>query len=143
MGAKTAPGVLIPHFQRQQCQPVDVAMVNFLCDVCHENFPSDTFLFSPCGHGFCAACTRSLETHKQCPSCRKPRNKSQLHKLFITPAEESVVDIELQAQPLMKLMSNLRPNSEYSSAQEVAFRMKNLIRKLKNEAIAVRYSLLL
>ncbi|KIK59184.1 hypothetical protein GYMLUDRAFT_685752 [Collybiopsis luxurians FD-317 M1] len=120
---------------------VNVTMVDFHCDICHENFPLDAFFFSTCGHGFCGTCTRSLGKYKQCPSCRQPRYKSQLHKLFITPAE-TAVDVERQAQSLMKLMTNLRPNSEYSSAQEVADGMKNMTGKLKNTNEAVANKLL-
>ncbi|KIK59181.1 hypothetical protein GYMLUDRAFT_97917 [Collybiopsis luxurians FD-317 M1] len=109
-------------------------MTDFHCDICHENFPLDSFLFSPCGHGFCGTCTSSLDKHKLCPSCRKPRNKSQLHKLFLTPAEP-VVDV--QARSLMKSMNKLRPSSEYSSAQEVADGMKKVVGKLQvDEGIA-------
>ncbi|KAE9392386.1 hypothetical protein BT96DRAFT_924754 [Gymnopus androsaceus JB14] len=102
-------------------------MVDVQCDICCETFPLEGFLFSPCGHGFCETCTQSLESSRQCPSCRKPRKKGQLHRIFVTAPE----DTQAHAQSLANSMNHLRPDSSPSSAKKVPEEIRRIVEKLE------------
>ncbi|KAJ3766987.1 hypothetical protein FB446DRAFT_775815 [Lentinula raphanica] len=63
-------------------------MAELLCEICYQVLSLENFWFSTCGHGYCGTCTASLKKSRTCPSCRKPRKKSDLHKIYFALPEQ-------------------------------------------------------
>ena len=61
-------------------EPVSVA-TNLTCAVCLDHPRNPTA--SKCGHIFCEECIKvSIQTFKQCPSCRTPLRPNQVQRLY-------------------------------------------------------------
>ncbi|KAJ4493318.1 hypothetical protein C8R41DRAFT_326058 [Lentinula lateritia] len=111
-------------------------MAEALCDICYQVFSLDRFWFSTCGHGFCETCTTSLEKTRTCPSCREPRKKANIHKIYFTLPEEqeNAIDVQSQSQTLARSMTNIHPSSTLSSVDRVVEGLKKFSGKLGVDA---------
>ncbi|KAM0724921.1 E3 ubiquitin-protein ligase TRAIP [Formica fusca] len=69
--------------------------MNILCVICHDFLqPSETVVFSHCGHVFHFSClSRWLERSKTCPQCREKVTENRIYKAYFTfPNSETVLD---------------------------------------------------
>ncbi|KAJ3809068.1 hypothetical protein F5876DRAFT_66780 [Lentinula aff. lateritia] len=111
-------------------------MAEALCDICYQVFALDSFWFSTCGHGFCETCTTSLDKTRTCPSCRQPRKKANIHKVYFTLPEEqeSAIDVRSQTEALARSMINIHSSSTLSSVDRAVDGLKKLSGLLKVDA---------
>ncbi|KAJ4475574.1 hypothetical protein J3R30DRAFT_3500665 [Lentinula aciculospora] len=111
-----------------------IIMAKLLCEICYQARSLDNFLFSTCGHGFCTSCTTSLDKSRTCPSCRKPRKKADVHKLYFTLPEQDVIDVHSEAQSLIHSMTNIHTESTLSLTDKVTNGLKEAAKKSKMDA---------
>ncbi|KAH7880062.1 uncharacterized protein C8R40DRAFT_1084234 [Lentinula edodes] len=111
-------------------------MAEALCDICYQVFSLDGFWFSTCGHGFCETCTTSLDKTRTCPTCREPRKKANIHKIYFTLPEEqeNAIDVQSQAQALARSMANIHSSSTSSSIDRVVDGLKKFSGRLEVDA---------
>ena len=129
------------------------SMVKGQCQICHDCFKLEKFLFLRCGktiimsfhpfpnpsqpgtialpagHGFCPECSKQTESQNTCAMCRSPKGRDGPRQIYITLAESNVE----KATYLIQSLERIDINSRAKDLEKKPRKIQKILKSIKAE----------